>query len=71
MALFITAFQGNISLTLQNLLFHVANDPEVQEKLHRECVEALASGDAIKCQMPYLGVRVCARSSRLQPQTKP
>ena len=55
-----------------------ADSPEVQEKLYCECVEAYATGDPMKCQMPYLSVRsvgmlrrhapsmmqVCWRSSR-------
>jgi hypothetical protein len=34
-----------------------ADSPEVQEKLYCECVEAYATGDPMKCQMPYLSVR--------------
>jgi cytochrome P450 len=68
MALFITAFQGNISLTLQNIIFHLANCPAAQERLHQECVAAYDSGDAMNAQMPYL-LAVHKESHRLTPIT--
>ena len=45
MALFITAFQGNIALTMHNFIFHMANNPEIQETLHKEILEAKNAGD--------------------------
>lgn len=68
MALFITAFQGNVSLTLQNIIFHLATHPEAQEKLHRECVEAYETGDPMSAQMPYL-LAIHKESHRLTPIT--
>lgn len=68
MALFITAFQGNISLTLQNMIFHLSNSPEAQEKLHLECIEAYNSGDPPGAYMPYL-LAIQKESHRLTPIT--
>jgi len=68
MALFITAFQGNIALTFQNLIFHVANNPTVQDKLYEEIVRACETGDHMQAQMPYLAA-IFSESHRLTPIT--
>lgn len=68
MALFITAFQGNISLTLQNMIFHLSNHPDAQEKLHREFVQAYNSGDSMRAVMPYY-LAILKESHRLTPIT--
>lgn len=68
MALFITAFQGNISLTLQNIVFHLANNQDAQEKLYRECVEACKLEDPTDAPMPYL-IAIHKESHRLTPIT--
>jgi hypothetical protein len=46
-----------------------ADSPEVQEKLYCqcECVEAYATGDPMKCQMPYLSVRSVGMLRRHAP----
>lgn len=68
MALFITAFQGNIALTLHNMIFWLSNHPEKQERLHQECVEAYNSEDPMRAEMKYYAA-VLQESHRLTPIT--
>merc|ERR1711907_488766 len=68
MALFITAFQGNVSLTLHNAILHLANNPKVQERLHQEVVEASKLEDPTTAPMPYLRA-IMKESHRLTPIT--
>ena len=68
MALFITAFQGNIALTLQNFIFHVSTHPRVQDILYQEILQALNTGDHMKANMPYMQA-IFMESHRLTPIT--
>merc|ERR1719498_1047589 len=50
------------------MIFHLANHPEAQEKLHHECVAAYNSEDLTESGMPYF-LAVQKESHRLTPIT--
>lgn len=57
MAFFITVFSANTSLTLQNFMFHAANNPKQQEILYQEIIASQQNEghlDIMERKIPYL-----------------
>lgn len=68
MALFITAFQGNIALTMQNVIFHLATNIEIQDKLYEEILSMKGLYNIMDEYMPYLEA-IHKESHRISPIT--